>query len=140
MGISADTIQKFSNAIENSYLLFFNKRFSFKVKERDQSPRKIYAIDTGLANVIGFKFSENIGKVAENAVYLALLHRAISNPDLEIYYWKDDQHREVDFVVKEKTAVKRLIQVAWDIQHPKTKERETKSLLKGLVALKQKVG
>lgn len=140
LGISADTIQKFSNAMENSYLLFFNKRFSFKVKEQEQSPRKIYAIDPGLANVVGFKFSENLGKTAENAVYLELLHRAISNPGIEIYYWKDEQHREVDFVVKEKTAIKRLIQATWDIQQPKTKEREVKSLLKGMEALNQKEG
>ncbi|MBI5022751.1 MAG: ATP-binding protein [Candidatus Magasanikbacteria bacterium] len=140
LGISADTIQKFSQAMEDAYLLFFNKRFSFKIKEQDQSPRKIYAIDPGLANIIGFKFSENIGKLAENAVYLKLLHSAFSNPDIEIYYWKDDQHREIDFIVKEKTDVKQLIQVAWDIQQPKTKEREIKSLLKGMEALKKKEG
>lgn len=140
LGISADTIQKFSNAMENSYLLFFNKRFSFKVKEQEQSPRKIYAIDPGLANVIGFKFSENIGKLAENAVYLKLLHMAISNPDIEIYYWKDDQHREVDFIVKERTDVTHCIQVAWDIQQLKTKEREIKSLLRGMEALKKNEG
>lgn len=140
LGISADTIQKFSSAMENSYLLFFNKRFSFKVKEQEQSPRKIYAIDPGLANVVGFKFSENLGKTAENAVYLELFRGAISNPDIEIYYWKDEQHREVDFVVKEKTAIKHLIQAAWDIQQPKTKEREVKSLLKGMEALNQKEG
>jgi uncharacterized protein len=73
-------------------------------------------------------------------VYLRLLHNALSNPDIELYYWKDEQHREVDFVVKEKTAVKELIQVAWDIQQPKTKEREVKSLLLGMEALKKESG
>lgn len=72
LGASADTVEKFSGYLETAYLLFFLKRFSFKVKEQEKSPRKVYAIDTGLVNTIGFRFSENAGRLAENVVFLEL--------------------------------------------------------------------
>jgi len=140
IGISADTIEKFSDYFEKAYLLFYLKRFSFKTKEQDKSPRKIYAIDGGLSNAVGFRFSENLGKLAENIVFLELQRKKISNPDLEIYYWKNEKHQEVDFMVKYKNDITQLIQVCWDLSNIKTKEREISSLLKAMGVLDIKDG
>ena len=140
LGISADTIEKFSGYLENIYLLFFLKRFSFKVKEQEKSPRKVYGIDSGLVNTIGFKFSQNLGRTAENIVFLKFLREKYQNPNLEIFYWKDEQHREVDLVLKERDAIKGIYQVCWDLSDPKTKSREVKSLLKAMKELKLKEG
>lgn len=130
--ISADTIEKFSRYLEDAYLLFFIKRFSFKVKEQEKSPRKVYAIDTGLANTIGFRFSENIGRLAENLVFLELTRRKAHDPNFELYYWKDIQHREVDFVIKEDLKVKELIQVSWEVNGYETKNREIRALIRAM--------
>lgn len=138
--ISADTIEKFSNYFETAYLAFFLKRFSFKVKEQEKSPRKVYAIDTGLANIIGFRFSQDLGKLAENLVFLELKRRKLINPSLEFYYWKDERHREVDFVIKEKLKVKQLIQVCWNIENKETKKREIRSLINAMKEFKLKEG
>ena len=138
--ISADTIEKFSGYFENIYLLFFLKRFSFKVKEQEKSPRKVYGLDTGLINVIGFKFSQNLGRIAENIVFLKFLREKSQNSNLEIFYWKDEQHREVDFLIKEKNAIKGIYQVCWDLTEQKTKDREIKSLLKAMEELNLKQG
>lgn len=97
---SADTIEKFSGYLEDAYILFFLKRFSFKIKEQQKSPRKVYAVDTGLANTIGFRFTQNLGRLAENLVFLELKRKEILQPQLELYYWKDVHHREVDFLIK----------------------------------------
>lgn len=132
LGASADTIEKFSGYLETAYLLFFLKRFSFKVKEQEKSPRKVYAVDSGLANTIGFRFSENVGKLAENIVFLELKGKQAINPELELYYWKDQHHREVDFVVKEGLKVKQLIQVCWELSRSETKHREIRALLKAM--------
>ena len=137
LNISADTVEKFSRWLEDAYLLFFLKRFSFKVKEQEKSPRKVYAIDTGLANTIGFRFSQNLGRLAENIVFLELVRRrALEKNGLELYYWKDPQHREVDFVVKEGLGVTQVLQVCWELNRPETKIREIKALLKGMEELK----
>ena len=126
--VSPLTAQKFAGYFENAYLLFFLKRFSFKVKAQEKSPRKVYAVDLGLSGAVGFGFSEGIGRKAENVAYLELLRRQFANPNLELYYWKDDQHHEVDFVLKEKTKVRQLIQVAWNLSDGKTLERELDGL------------
>jgi len=134
--ISADTIEKFSGYLEQSYLMFFLKRFSFKVKEQEKSPRKVYSVDTGLANAIGFRNSENAGRAAENAVFLALKRRQALDPGLELYYWKDEYHKEVDFVLKDKLKVVQLVQVCWNMDASKTREREIKNLLKAAAVFK----
>lgn len=138
--ISTGTVENFSNYLETVYLTFFLKRFSFKIKEQEKSPRKVYAIDSGLSNIVGFRFSQNIGKIAENLVFLELLRKKAENPKIELYYWKNQRHQEVDFVIKEGFRIKNLIQVSWDINKLNTKKREINSLLKALEEIKLKEG
>jgi uncharacterized protein len=134
--ISADTVEKFSGYLEQAYLVFFLKRFSFKVREQEKSPRKAYAIDTGLSNAVGFRFSDNLGRLAENVVFLELKRRQVMEPDFELFYWKDIQHREVDFVVKKGTKIYQLIQVCWTLTDHRTKERELRGLAKAMEEFK----
>ena len=126
--ISADTIEKFSSYLESSFLVLFLKKFSSKVKEREKSPRKVYCIDTGLSNAIGFHFSENLGHAFENIVLLELLRKKTQSPGIEIYYWKDERQREVDFLLMEGSEIREAIQVCSNLDHPAVCEREVKSL------------
>lgn len=132
LNISPVTAEKFSGHLEQVYLVFFLRRLSFKIREQEKSPRKVYAIDTGLSHAVGFRFSENIGRLAENLVFLELKRRQIFNPALELYYWKDVRHHEVDFALKEGTRTTELIQVCWDVEDARTKERELRSLEKAM--------
>jgi len=52
------------------------------------------------------------------------------NPLTEIYYWKDHQQNEVDFVIKYGKKVNQLIQVTYTQDKNEIKEREIKSLFK----------
>lgn len=140
LGISADTVEKFSKYFEDVYLLFFLKRFSFKVKEQEKSPRKVYCIDTGLSETMGFKFSENLGKLAENIVFLKLKREEKKNFNYRVFYWKDNYHREVDFVIKDGLRVKELIQVCWNVDMFDTRKREVGALLKAMDEFKLKKG
>ena len=54
---------------------------------------------------------------------------------MEVYYWHDLQ-KEVDFVVKNGQKVNRLIQVCWNVNEYKTKEREVRALIKASKELK----
>ena len=138
LNVSVDTIDKFSDYFARVYMVEFLRRFSFKVKEQEKSPRKVYCVDTGLANAVGFRFSENIGRLAESIVFWHLCRVGFQNPGTELYYWKDDQHREIDFIVKTQLKINQAIQVCWNLDDPKTKRREIKSRLKGMAALKLK--
>lgn len=129
LAFSADTIEKFAGYLETAYLFFFLKRFSFKIKEQEKSPRKVYSIDVGLAHAVSFRFSEQIGQRTENIVFLELLRRCKEEGG-ELYYWKDAQHHEVDFAVKSEERISELIQVCWEFKDMRTKERELRSLVK----------
>jgi len=130
---SVHTIINYSSYLENAYLLIFLERFSFKLKEQVKAPKKVYCIDTGLINSIGFKFSENLGRLVENLVAVELKRR-----EKKIFYWKDHQQREVDFVVKEGLRVKELIQVTYASEMNEIERREIKGLLKASKELKCK--
>ncbi|ODS43124.1 MAG: ATPase [Candidatus Altiarchaeales archaeon IMC4] len=119
------TVEIYSKYLETSKLLFFVQRFSFSIKEQENSPRKVYSTDIGLMNAVSFRFMENSGRAYENLAAVELKRRG-----KDIYYWKDQQHREVDFVIKTGHAVGQLIQVCYEIENPETKERELKSLIK----------
>jgi predicted AAA+ superfamily ATPase len=65
-------------------------------------------------------------------VFLELKRKQTINPDLEIYYWKDEHHREIDFIIKENLKINQLIQVSWQPELPKIKNRETRILFKAM--------
>ena len=90
----------------------------------------IKAIDTGFANFSGSKFSEDAGRVMENLVAVELWRRKAQNPASEIYYWKDKQGREVDFVLKRGLKIEQLIQVTNASDKEEIETREEKALIK----------
>lgn len=136
--VSLDLVRRYVGYIESAYLVFSVNMFSYSLKEQEVNPRKIYCIDTGLRNVIGFKFSEDYGRLYENLVFLELKRR-IGDLLMEIYYWRNGK-REVDFVVKEGLKPTELIQVCWDIEDPNTKKRELTGLLEGMRKFKLNQG
>lgn len=123
------TLLEYSRYLEEAYLFAFVPKYSPTLKEQFRSSRKCYIIDHGLRLIYGFRFSNDRGKILENAAFLELRHRKAKNPLLEIFHWKDPHGREVDFVVTEGTKVQALIQASADITHPKTREREIRALL-----------
>lgn len=136
LNIPLTTVERFSDHLETANVVFFLKKFSFSFKEQEKAQRKIYSADVGISNAIGFRFSENLGKIMENIVAVELKKRQSFNPQIEIYYWKDYQQREVDFVVKEGLDVVQLIQVCHDVTNLETKEREVRSLVRAMKEFK----
>ena len=127
------TISHWISLLEEAYLIFILKRYSPKLKEQIIAPKKVYSIDAGFFNVVGFKLTENLGRIMENLVAIELLRRkSYWNSNLEIYYFKDHQQREVDFIVKEGLRVKQLIQVSYASARDEIEKREIKSLLKAI--------
>jgi hypothetical protein len=133
------TVKNYVDYLSTAYLTFILERFSFKLKKQTIAPKKVYCIDTGIINSVAFRISENWGAIMENLVAIELLRRkSYWQPDLEIYYWKDRQQREVDFVLKEGLKVKQLIQVTYSSDRDEIERREIKSLLKSSEELKCK--
>jgi predicted AAA+ superfamily ATPase len=103
------------------------RKYSEKPHLRESYPKKVYLCDTGLTKTL--RFSEDNGKLMENIVFLELQRKTNSNPLLEVFYWKDYQQREVDFIIKEGTQINQLIQVTHELAE-ENRKRELRSLLK----------
>ena len=124
------TVSKWISYLEDAYLFFKLNRFSFKLKETVFAPKKIYAIDTGLSNSLSLNLSERFGQLIENAVAIELFRRrAEEHNKYDLFYWKDHQQREVDFIVKESSKVSQLIQVTYASPNDEIANRETRNLL-----------
>jgi len=127
---SDHTVKNYLSYLQMSYLFIFLENFSYSTKRRFSYPKKVYLIDTGF-NLISFRFSENFGRLIENVVLIELLRRrSYWFNNWEIYYFKDYQQREVDFVIKEGINIKQLIQVTYASNKDEIEQREIKSLLK----------
>jgi len=72
----------------------------------------------------------------ENEVFLNLQRMRSMDDFLEIYYWKNYQQNEVDFVLKRNKKVCQLIQVSYINDKEDIKDREINSLLKASEELK----
>ena len=127
--ISKNTLYNYQTYLEDAFFCFPLEKFSYSMKTSKLSLPKIYINDNGLVNTLSTKFSENTGKLMENQVFLELLRRKYNEPNTEIFYWKE-KNKEVDFLVKKGQQVQELIQVCYDIKNKKTRDRETKTLLK----------
>lgn len=122
---SVHTVQNYVRYLESAFLFFTVRRFSYKLKEQLKAPSKIYVYDTGLASVLRMTISPNYGRLMENIVAVELLRRG-----KEIYYYKDKNGAEVDFVVKDGLRIAQLIQVCYDVPDNRTKKKEIKPLLR----------
>jgi len=124
---SVNTIKNYIEYMENSWLMFTMNVYDYSVKRQQIAAKKVYSIDTGLVNVIGFSFSPNTGKLMENAAFLALRRKTH-----EIYYYTTPAGYEVDFYLPESGE---LIQVAQSMDNLATREREIRALTDGMSAL-----
>src|SRR4030042_462086 len=134
---SVSTVQKYLGYLEEAFLFFQLDRFSYKPKEQIASNKKIYCIDNGFINAKAFKTSQNLGRLYENAAAICLKKMELDKT-VEIYYWKNQQQEEVDFVIKQGIKIQQLIQVCYDINDLETKNREIRALLKASKELKCK--
>jgi hypothetical protein len=127
VGLSDKTVKDYIGYFSDAYLLFTLDAFAFSAKEQIRSPKKVYAIDTGLAGAVGFSFSENQGRLLENLLFLELKRRGHA-----LYYYKTSNGLEVDFACHAGGKITQLIQVTYDMGEDRTRNRELRALVKAL--------
>jgi len=123
IGISSVTsVKNYVDFFEEAYLFYSLFKFDYSVKKQIINDRKIYCVDTGLVNAVAFRFSENLGRVLENIVFIELKRRGE-----DFFYYKEK--RECDFIVRKGMKVSEAIQVALTLSDPETKKREVAGVL-----------
>jgi predicted AAA+ superfamily ATPase len=127
--VGKTTVHDYLHHIEDAYLAFRVPIYAQSLRVVESNPKKIYAIDTGLAHAYSTSASDNNGQAFENLVFLDLKRYGH-----EVYYYltKEYDHnrkrREVDFLSRDTLGNWHLNQVCWDMDDQKTREREQKAL------------
>lgn len=129
---SINSVISFISYFEDSYLLFTVPKFDFSFKKQIVSPKKVYSIDNGISNINSASFSEDLGRMLENLVFITLRHK-----NKNIFYFQDKN--ECDFVVKEKDKITQAIQVCYELNR-ENQNREINGLLEALNKFKLKEG
>lgn len=124
--VSKNTLYEFITHIEDAYLLILLKQFLPSQTKQNKATKKAYGTDTGLANALSFRVSENIGRQLENAVHTELLRR-----EQETYFHK--RAHECDFLIKEKNRITHAIQVTTHL-HEENQKRELAGLKEAMNA------
>jgi len=118
---SVHTAKNYVEHLEESFLMFELSRYSPSFKKQRTRPKKIYCVDTGIPHSVSFRFSEDLGRTLENAVFIELKRRGS-----ELYYHKDK--KECDFLVRDGTEITDAIQVTTNLKKD-NEEREVGGLI-----------
>jgi predicted AAA+ superfamily ATPase len=125
---SVATVQKFIRYLEEPYLFQHITRYNNKIKNQQKSAQKIYIIDNGFIKARSFELSPNYGRLLENIVFIELLRRDYK-PELELFYFRTRNDREIDFIVRKGHQIEQLIQVCYDFAQLNVIKRETNALV-----------
>lgn len=119
--IDTKTVEKYLNALMESYMLYQCKRYNIKGKQYLKTLDKYYAVDMGMRKVLLGSKAMDAGHILENIVYLELLRRGY-----DVYIGKVDD-LEVDFVAMDDKGMT-YYQVSATVRDEKTLMRELASL------------
>ena len=101
LDMSFQTVKKYLDAMEKSYLIYrVHPFFRNKKKEIVKQP-KLYFVDTGLRNIISKNFNVKLeGKLFENYVLTELLKIGFLPK-----YWRTKTKTEVDFIIEKENKI-----------------------------------
>ena len=125
---SHHTVNNYINFLKQAYILSGVQRYSAKSKRRIRD-EKIYPIDVAFMDARADAFAgDNLGWRLETLVYIELQRR--NRPQgRDIYYYKNTNNYEADFVVCKGNVVEEKYQVCYDLSHEKTRRREFRGML-----------
>lgn len=109
--------------LEDAYLVQSISLDARSVRQRQVNPRKVYPIDTGLAQAFRHGAGTDRGRLLETLVFLDLRRRG-----MQIAYFRSTQGFEVDFIARAVDREPQAIQVAETIADATTRQRELRAL------------
>jgi predicted AAA+ superfamily ATPase len=121
--IDVKTVEKYIQALMDSYILYQAKRYNVKGKQHLKTLEKYYAVDIGIRYMLLGHTNTDTGHILENVVYLELLRRGF-----QVYIGKINE-LEVDFVAINQDGTT-YFQVAATVREEATLERELRPLKK----------
>lgn len=121
--IDTKTVEKYLNALIESFIVYQAKRYNIKGKQYLKTLEKYYVVDIGLRYMLLGSRSTDVGHILENVIYLELLRRGY-----DVYVGKLDE-LEIDFVAMDSKRIT-YYQVSASVRDEKTLQRELAPLQK----------
>ena len=121
MKVSKDSLYRYLDHAEEALLYFPVPLYSRSLKEQAVNPRKYYCVDTGLRNAVSPPGHEDLGRMLEHAVYLALRRRGF-----DVYYWRGAV--ECDFIACQGGEPRLALQVVYEVHSGEVLAREMAGL------------
>ena len=119
---SPHTVSNYCTYLEKCYLCFFINRYSHSLKKQIQYNKKCYMIDPAMIRTVGFRVSEDKGRLLENVVFIHLKMQG-----QEIYFHKN--RKECDFIIRKNNKIIQAIQVTLNLSDEKVRNREIDGLI-----------
>jgi predicted AAA+ superfamily ATPase len=133
LGLHPSTVTDYVSYFKEIFLFKELNKFDFSLKSQISHDKKIYAMDTGLASAVSFRFSSDTGRLLENIVFIELIRRK-----KEIYFHK--HKKECDFLIKQDLEIIQAIQVTVSLTDEATKTREMAGLIEAMSMYNLKEG
>jgi predicted AAA+ superfamily ATPase len=119
------TVFNYFSYLEDVGFMSYLSMFSYKIHQRYLS-KKVYITDNGFISLLSFRGMEVSGRLLENLVFTELYKKGKT-----IFYFKDAQNYECDFVVTVNEQVTEALQVTYKLTD-ENREREIRGLLGAL--------
>lgn len=123
-----NTLHEFFEYLTDAYLIYPVSIYSRSERAKRVNARKIYVIDTGLFYAYKNHPGSDFGQVLENFVYMQLRREG-----WQIDYYRTKSGYEVDFISTAQDGRQSLYQVSYNIEDPKTREREIRALEEAMI-------
>jgi hypothetical protein len=108
------TLRKYMDHLVEAYALIPLEKFSRSQKERMANPKKYYPMDNG----------QIINNPSRGRLLEACILQHLSRQNVEVFYWKDERGREIDFFIP---ARKLAVQVVYELRKENI-DRECRAL------------
>jgi len=118
---------------EDAYFLFTVRLFDASRRRSNANPKKIYCIDHSFVRSVSSGILLNSGHLLENLVFTALRRTGG-----DVFYYRTNSGKEVDFITVGPDGQRSLIQVCESLADANTKKREVAALEEAMAESKLK--
>ncbi len=67
--IGKDTLYEYAEHIEDAFLAFFVPLYDESIRKMQTNPKKLYAVDPGMARALTLDYENELGRLFENVIY-----------------------------------------------------------------------
>ncbi len=118
-----NTLHDYFEYLKDAYLIYPVSIHSRSERTRRVNPRKVYVIDTGLANAFLHRPQSDWGRLLENFVFMELRRKGLA-----IEYYRTGNGLEVDFIATDQRDAQTLYQASLELRDEQTRKREVRAL------------